>query len=498
MFPIPFATLSVMFRDLFKARSAPAQTPAVQLYNTESDKIETFTPLKATEVLLYSCGPTVYDFAHIGNLRSYVFSDILKRTLIFHGYTVKHTINLTDFGHLTDDGDAGEDKMMKGLKREGLPITLTAMRELSDRYIHAFEDDIAALNILPPTTWSRASDYIAAQIRLIETLSEKGYTYETSDGVYFDIKKFPRYGCLGHIDISKLESGARVEINKEKHHPADFAVWKKGLLGWDSRWGKGFPGWHIECSAMAMATLGKSIDIHTGGIDHIPVHHNAEIAQSESATGKPFVRYWMHNAFLTIDNTKISKSLGNSINLRHLIDRGFSGEEYRYWLLTSHYRSPINFSWEALTSAKQALFRLRRFVYEEYRQQTGSPDATYVDKFRALIANDLDTPQAIALLWQITKDATLDNKTKCATIHVFDSILDLGLRAPLDEGARSLGVLTPEEVPLDVQELIKRREAARIARNWLEADTLREALNLKGYAVEDTPHGPKVTKASPL
>lgn len=485
-----------MFFDRFKTKtSTPASTEPIFLYNTESTSLETFSTAKSdNKVLLYSCGPTVYDYAHIGNLRSYVFADILKRTLIFHGYEVQHTINLTDFGHLTDDGDAGEDKMMKGLKREGLPVTLSAMRDLSDTYIHAFYDDCDALRIMPPTTWSRASEYINDQIRLIETLEGKGYTYETSDGVYFDIAKFPKYGRLGNIDISQLKSGARVEVNSEKHHPADFAVWKKGLLGWDSRWGKGFPGWHIECSAMAMATLGKTIDIHTGGIDHIPVHHNAEIAQSECATGKPFVRYWLHNAFLTIDNTKISKSLGNSINLRHLIDRGFSGEDYRYWLLTAHYRSPVNFSFEALQSAKQALFRLRRFVYEEYQQKAGQPDATYLAQFRTCLANDLDTPGAIALLWQITKDDTLDNATKCATIHVFDSILDVGLRAPLDEGVRTLGVLENSQVPPEIHELVGRREAARIARNWLESDMLREAINLKGYAIEDTPHGPKISK----
>ncbi len=457
--------------------------------------MEALTTLKPGEVLLYSCGPTVYDYVHIGNLRAYVFVDIVKRTLIFNGYNVKHTINLTDFGHLTDDGDAGEDKMMKGLKREGLPVTLEAMRQLSDTFIQAFYDDCDELHILPPNTWSRASDFIKAQISLIETLEGKGYTYETSDGVYFDIEKYPAYGRLGNINLDELKNGARIEVNQEKHHPADFAVWKKGLLGWNSRWGKGFPGWHIECSAMAMTTLGKSIDIHTGGIDHIPIHHNAEIAQSECATGKPFVKYWLHNAFITIDNTKVSKSLGNTINLRHLIDRGFTGEDYRYWLLTAHYRSPVNFSWEALTAAKQALFRLRRFMYEDYKQKAGRPDEEYVSELRVHISNDFDTPAVIALLWQITKDDRLDNPTKCATIHVIDSILDVGLRAELKEGVKTLGILEQTEIPAEIEELVKRREAARIARNWLEADTLREALNLKGYSIEDTSHGPKLTKA---
>ncbi|MEZ4195577.1 MAG: cysteine--tRNA ligase [Candidatus Paceibacterota bacterium] len=372
-----------MFANLFKKETKIVDTPPIYFFNTASNKLEQFKPLNPAKVLIYSCGPTVYDYIHIGNLRSYVFLDILKRTLIFHGYEVENTINLTDFGHLTDDGDAGEDKMMKGLKREGLPVTLEAMRDLSDQYIQAFYDDCDAMRIMAPTHFARASEYVEAQIRLIETLDGKGYTYETSDGVYFDIQKYPEYGKLGHIDLEQIKSGARVEVNPEKRHPADFAVWKKGLLGWNSRWGKGFPGWHIECSAMAMATLGKSIDIHTGGIDHIPVHHNAEIAQSECATGKTFVNYWLHNAFITIDNTKISKSLGNSINLRHLIDRGFTGEDYRYWLLTAHYRSPVNFSWDALKSAKQALFRLRRFVYEDYKQKASYPEENYINEFRA-------------------------------------------------------------------------------------------------------------------
>lgn len=483
-----------MFKDLFRSKKEESITKDVTLYNTETGREEVFVPLSKREVTIYSCGPTVYDFAHIGNLRSYVFSDILKRTLLLNGYQVNHTINLTDFGHLTDDGDAGEDKMMKGLKREGLPVTLAAMRQLSDRYIDAFFDDLDSLRVLPPTTWSRASDYIEAQIRLVETLTEKGYTYETKDGVYFDIQKFPKYGRLGNIDINAIKSGARVEINSEKRHPADFAVWKKGLLGWDSKFGKGFPGWHIECSAMAMATLGKEIDIHTGGIDHIHTHHNAEIAQCECATGKQFVRYWMHNAFITIDNTKVSKSIGNTITIRHLVDRGFSGDDYRYWLLTAHYRSTINFTFEALSASKQALFRLKRFVYEDYKQASGTPDKTYMDRFKEKLNSDLDTPGAIAILWEVTKDQKLDAGTKCATIRSMDLVLEIGLSDDLDTGAKSLGILESSDIPEEIQALVDKREAARIARNWLEADTLREALNLKGYSVEDTPHGPRINK----
>ncbi len=476
-------------------RKKPTHLREVKLFNTESNSIEVFEPLKDPAVKMYSCGPTVYDYAHIGNLRSYVFADILKRTLIRNGYLVKHTINFTDFGHLSDDGDAGEDKMMKGLKREDLPVSLAGMHELGNKYIKAFIDDTEELRILPPTTWARASDYIGKQISLVKMLDDKGFTYQTSDGVYFDIKQFPSYGRLGKINLDKLRDGARVEVNKEKRNSADFAVWKNGELGWPSRFGTGFPGWHIECSAMALATLGKQIDIHTGGIDHISTHHNAEIAQSEGATGKQFSKYWMHNAFITIDNTKVSKSLGNTITMRHLRDRGFSGDDYRYWLLTAHYRSPINFSWEALKAAKQALYRLKRLMYEDFKQKSAVPSAEYMEYFDAHLANDLDTAGAIAVLWEMIKDDKLDNKTKCGTLKAMDEVLDIGLSETVIEGVRSLGVVGAEELPQEIQDLLDKREAARIARNWAEADFLREAILRKGYLVEDTPLGPKLTKA---
>ena len=483
-----------MLQHLF-GRKKPLTLRDINLYNTESGQLEVFKALKSPQVLMYSCGPTVYDYAHIGNLRSYVFSDIVKRTLLRNGYLVKHTINFTDFGHLTDDADEGEDKMMKGLKREGLSITLAGMHELGNKYIKAFIDDTNEMRILPPTTWARASDYVAKQISLVKTLDDKGFTYETSDGVYFDIAQFPAYGRLGHIDLAGLKNGARVQVNSQKRHPADFAVWKKSELGWDSRWGKGFPGWHVECSAMALATLGKQIDIHTGGIDHIHTHHNAEIAQSEAVTGRQFVRYWMHNAFITIDNTKISKSLGNNLTMRHLRDRGFSGDDYRYWLLTAHYRSPVNFSWDALKGAKQALFRLKRYMYEDFKQKSAIPDKAYMERFETHLADDLDTPGAIAVLWEMIKDTKLDAKVKCGTLIAMDEVLDIGLSDDPTDGIRSLGVVATDELPEELQELVDRREVARIARNWIEADTLRDAVLLKGYVIEDTPQGPKLTKA---
>ncbi|MFM2423838.1 MAG: hypothetical protein RLZZ70_225 [Candidatus Parcubacteria bacterium] len=473
---------------------APTSTPPLVFYSTETRELAYFIPRVPGHVSMYSCGPTVYDYIHIGNLRAFIFADILKKVLEYNGFTVNHTMNLTDFGHLTSDADAGEDKMMKGLKREGKPVTLAAMRELSDFYIDVFKQDIAKLRIKPPSTFTRASDYLREQIDLVKTLEEKGYTYETSDGVYFDIAKFPRYGCLGNIDIESLRAGARVEENKEKHHPADFAVWKKGLLGWDSRWGKGFPGWHIECSAMAIATLGKEIDIHTGGIDLGPTHHNAEIAQSECATGKQFVRYWMHNEFLTIDNSKIGKSLGNAISLRQLIDQGFSADDYRYFLLTSHYRSQANFSFEALRGAKQALFRLKRYIYEEYQNTPTEPDQTYLAKFHEHINNDLDTPQAVALLFLIAKDDTLAPGVKCATMQAMDVVLDIGLRDTRDSGLAAIGVIQNVTLPVTIQALLDARDSARQNRDWSESDRLRMELNIAGYTVEDTPQGTKVSK----
>ncbi len=483
-----------MFSIFSRQPKVPTTNSPLSLFNTESRQVEVFTPQAAKHVTMYSCGPTVYDYAHIGNLRTYVFVDLLNRTLKYNGYIVKNTINLTDFGHLTDDGDAGEDKMMKGLKREGKPVTLSAMRELSDIYITAFMEDLAELRIIPPTTFSRASDYINEQIQLVKNLEQKGYTYETSDGVYFDISKFPTYGRLGKINLEELKSGARVETNTEKKHPADFAIWKKGLLGWDSTWGKGFPGWHIECSAMAIATLGKTIDIHTGGIDHIHTHHNAEIAQSESATGKLFAKYWLHNEFITIDSSRIGKSLGNAINLRHLTDQGFSGDDYRYLLLTAHYRSPLNFSFDALKAAKQALFRLKRHVYEEYQAKATTPNPAYLERFLTAINNDLDTPKALALAWEVTKDDALDNGMKCATLREFDRVLGIGLSDKLDDALFKLGVVAEADLPADIQELMDAREAARAARNWDESDRLRGILNFKGYAIEDTATGPKVSK----
>ncbi|MEX0930794.1 MAG: cysteine--tRNA ligase [Candidatus Paceibacterota bacterium] len=469
-------------------------SPPIFLLNSETQKKELFESLKKGVVRMYACGPTVYDHIHIGNLRSYLVPDLLHRLFLYCGYTVQLTINVTDFGHLTDDGDAGEDKIMKGMQKKGYAVTLQNMRIFTEPYIESFKHDLLSFGNLPPTQLTRASDFVTQQIKLIETLVEKEYAYETSDGVYFDIKRFPRYGAIGNIDVTALKSGARIETNPEKRNPADFALWKKGDLGWESKWGLGFPGWHIECTAMAFATLGKQLDIHTGGEDLMHTHHNGELAQAEAITGKQFVRYWLHNAHITVNSTKISKSEGNGIRLADIIAKGFSPADYRYWLLTSHYRTPSNFSFEALTSAQQALLRLKRFVYEEHADvRATTVNETYEIKFLEAISDDLDTPKAVAILWELIKDTNTPVASKLATIHSFDSLLSLGLSKSVQEGQEELGLISITEVPTEVQELLTAREKARANKNWNEADTLRDKISEHGYQLEDTDTGPRIT-----
>ena len=477
---------------LFK--SASLRQPIV-LFDSLSREKKIFTPLKRGKVTMYSCGPTVYDHIHIGNLRAYLLPDLLTRLFLYNGLRVNSTINFTDFGHLSDDGDDGEDKMMKGMKREGFDITLDNMREFALPYIESFKSDNTAFGSLSPTQYSRASDYITAQIKLIQTLEEKGYAYRISDGVYFDISKFPTYGQIGNIDVSKMKAGARVEVNEEKRHAADFALWKLSDLGWQSRWGKGFPGWHIECTAMAFATLGKQIDVHTGGEDLQYTHHNGEIAQAEAVTGKPYVGYWLHNAHITIDSMKIAKSAGNGLRLKHLADRGFSPADYRYWLLQSHYRAGANFSWEAMEAAKTALYRLRRVVYEDLGEiRPGYINTDYEERFVAAMSDDLDTPKALSILWELVKDKKLSNADKLATIHFCDSLLSIGLSKDARAGRIELGLVSEQDLPIEVSEILKRREEARLARDFPLSDQLRDELLKYGFEVKDTPEGQQFSK----
>jgi len=454
---------------------------ALKLRNTLSGELETFEPIGKT-VKMYNCGPTVYDHATIGNLRSYIFADTLRRTLDALGYTVKQIINITDFGHLVSDADEGEDKMTKGLRREGLAITMENMHTLAERYTEAFLCDITQIGVdTGRITFPRASDYIAQQIELIKTLEQKGYAYNTPSGVYFDTAKYKNYGMLGGINLVGQQARARVELG-DKHTPQDFVLWKPDdKLGWESPWGLGFPGWHTECVAMIFALLGEQIDIHTGGIDHIPVHHNNEIAQAENASGKsPFVRYWIHNAFLTVDENRVGKSQGNAILLKDVVDRGINPRALRYWYLTAHYRSPVNFTWEALEGADTALKRLTKIYNEPQFSRSDLLDEAFLTKFYAAIADDLDTPKALALVWENIK--TLNR----ATLAEADKILGLGLtevRLPLSV-----------EVPAEIKKLADEREAARKNKEFARSDTLRAQIESAGFDIKDTPEGSQLTK----
>ena len=401
---------------------------ALKLHNTLSGKLEEFKPIEEGLVKMYHCGPTVYDYAHIGNLRSYVFADVLRRTVEYLGNDVTQVINITDIGHLTSDADTGDDKMVKGLKREGLPLTLEGLKELADKYEVAFKEDLKALNIKTPQHFPRATEYLKQEIALVEELEKKGFAYKLTDGIYFDTGKLGSdYGKLGRLTPGD-ESFSRMADAEQKRHVRDFVLWKLSddeKLGFDSPFGKGFPGWHIECSAMSHELLGQPFDIHTGGMDHIPVHHNNEIAQSEAAYGTKLANFWLHNEFLKINEAKIAKSEGTGITLLDVKKAGFEPLAYRYFLLMAHYRSPINFTWEALTAAQNAYNKITKLVAS--LPQGGTVNEDYQKQFVEKIENDLNTPQALALLWTLMKDKDVSPEDKKATAQDFCRVYGLGL-----------------------------------------------------------------------
>lgn len=489
MFPLP----------LLGNTAARDAKPPLQLFSTLSRSKERFEPLKKDYVRLYHCGPTVYDYAHIGNLRAYVFADILRRTLLLNGYKVKQVMNITDVGHLTSDADEGEDKMTVGLAREDLPRTLAGMRKLGDTYTDAFLEDLDALLIKRPAHLPRASEHVPGMVALIATLIEKEYAYRTSHGVYFDITRFSGYGKLGGIAPDSQKEGARVALDPEKRNPQDFALWKRNdELGWESPWGRGFPGWHIECSAMSMEYLGKQLDIHTGGVDHIGTHHNNEIAQSEAATGKPFARYWLHSEHLNIEGARIAKSAGNGVKLRQLAEHGYQPLAYRYWLLMGHYRSQLNFSFSALDAAQTAWLRLHRyFVDEMLDEKRGRVSDKHRLALLLALNDDLNTAKALALLWELVHDDSLSGPAKKATLLHFDKALGLGLAERVKAGSEATATLhvARDDIPADIRALVDEREAARLRRDFAAADELRSMLRNKGYVVEDGPDGPKVVRA---
>jgi cysteinyl-tRNA synthetase len=490
-----------MFRKIYK-RAVHTGMP-LYFYNTLGRELQQFTmPPHAHIVRMYNCGPTVYGVQHIGNLSMFVFTDVLRRTLEKNGFTVKQVINITDFGHLTSDADEGEDKMTKGLKREKMKVTMENMALLAERYTTIFLNDLTRLNIdTTKIEFPRASAYIPAQIAMIRTLEEKGYAYRAKSGVYFDTSLFPTYGALGGIDLKGLKEGARVAVDADKQHPTDFMLWKSDdKIGWDSPWGKGFPGWHIECSAMIRATLGEQIDIHTGGIEHIPIHHNNEIAQSEAATGKkPFSRFWMHRAHIQIEGGKIAKSDGNVVYLSEIVERGFHPLALRYLFLGAHYRTNSNFSWEALASAQTAFIKLVALRLSFKDTQPTDVSSMWHKKYMERINDDLDTPGALAVVWEMIKDKTLAPEVLLATLLDIDQVLGLNLAKP-DEAARALAAHDiQEEVPIDslpehVLEHIKEREAARANKDFKKADELREHIQEAGYTLEDSADGVRVLK----
>ncbi|MBP6866137.1 MAG: cysteine--tRNA ligase [Candidatus Pacebacteria bacterium] len=456
----------------------------MQFYNTLTRTKEEFVPIDPKEIRMYTCGPTVNNYAHIGNLRSYVFADILQKTLEYSGFEVKRVMNITDIGILSSDADSGEDKMTAALIREGKELTLPSMRELAEFYADKFKEDLKSLSIKEPAGIYFASDYVKEDAELVEKLEEKGYAYQTSDGIYFDTARMPDYGVLTGGKTKRDEEHARITENPEKKNPEDFALWKfNTTMGYESKWGRGFPGWHLECSAIGLKFLGEQFDIHTGGIDLIPTHHTNEIAQSESATGKkPFVKFWLHSEHVDMANQKMAKSAGNFVKLGTIIEKGINPLAYRFWLLMAHYHTKMNFNWEALEASEVALKRLYR-QYLDLRESVGSIDPTYQQKFRERISDDLDTPRAISLLWDLTKDEKVSDADKKATILDFDKVLSLGF-ANLKE----------DEVPEEIQKLVLEREEARKNKDWERSDEIRGATAGMGYQIEDTDSGPKVSK----
>jgi cysteinyl-tRNA synthetase len=460
------------------------------LYNTMTRRKERFTPLFSDYVGLYTCGPTVYNYAHIGNLRTYIFEDVLTRALAYNGFPVRRVMNITDVGHLTGDRDMGEDKLEKGAQKEG-----KSAWALAEYYTRAFQKDMERLHLLPPDVWCRATDTIPEQIDLIRKLEEKGYTYATSDGIYFDTLRFPNYARLSNQNLDSLQEGARVERNPEKRNPTDFALWKfspkdvQRQMEWDSPWGKGFPGWHIECSAMAMKYLGDHLDIHCGGSDHIDVHHTNEIAQSEAATGKPFFRFWMHGAFLQITGgKKMAKSAENFLTLENaLIARDIDPLAYRFAAFLTHYRNPMDYSDESIQAAWNGLTHLRnqvRTVAEAAGETPGErPHPDFQAKFREALNDDLNMPRVMAVV-QETLKADIPPAEKLATALDFDRILGFGLDR----------VKARDALPPDVAALVEERKQARREKNWARSDELRDRLQEMGYTVQDGRDGMKVFK----
>jgi cysteinyl-tRNA synthetase len=486
---------------------------AFSFYNTLGRQAQPFEPIRPGKVGFYGCGPTVYNYAHIGNLRAYVVHDALVRALRRAGFDVTHVMNITDVGHLSGDSDQGDDKMVKSAEERGKSVL-----EIADFYTQAFFKDTERMNILRPTVVCKATEHVGDMIELIKRIEANGYTYSAGGNLYFDIAKFPAYGELALLRLDEQKAGARTGLDENKRNAGDFVLWftkskfENQALTWDSPWGRGYPGWHIECSAMSIKYLGEQFDIHAGGIDHISIHHTNEIAQSEAATGKhPWVRYWIHNEFLVLDKGKMSKSAGGFITLQSLVDEGYDPLDYRYFLLGGHYRSQLQFSWESLGGAKNA----RKSLMDKLRAladkaggaplvgstaapvagsaapvggvagSPGSPAGAYLEAFNKALEDDLSTPRALAELWGLLRDTSVEPGAALAAVFDMDRVLGLGL----EDGLK--GEKNPEDGDLagEIEGLIAERAAAKKAKDFARADGIRQGLKERGIILEDGPAG---------
>jgi len=469
----------------------------IRLFNTLGRELQEFRSLTPGKVGFYGCGPTVYNFAHIGNLRMYIFEDTLVRALRYLGYDVKHVMNLTDVGHLTGDDDTGEDKMVKSAQERGKSVL-----DVAQFYTDAFFKDTGRLNILRPDIVCKATEHVHDMIELIKRIEANGFTYFSGGNLYFDVSKFPKYGELALLNLDDLKAGARIEVDSNKRNPYDFVLWfTKGkfenqALIWDSPWGRGYPGWHIECSAMSMKYLGESFDIHAGGIDHIPIHHTNEIAQSEAATGKKWVNYWMHGEFLVLDKGKMSKSKGGFLTLQTLVDAGYNPLDYRYFVLGGHYRSQLQFSYEALDSARasrKALLdrvrALRAKTEPAALESVGEKVRSYLDAFADHIAADLALPRALADLWGLIRDADVPASYALSAAFDMDRVLGLGLEDAARASANPETEAMDPEFAAEIDKLIGERAAAKKAKDWGKADSIRDSLKAQGILLEDSSTG---------
>ena len=459
----------------------------IQLYNTLSHSKEEFKPINKEEIRIYSCGPTVYSFAHIGNLRTYVFVDNLRRVLKYNGYNLKHVMNITDVGHLTSDADTGEDKMEKAARKEG-----KNPYEIAEYYTKYFMEDMKKLDIDMPNIISKATDNIPEMLEMVKEILKNGYAYETSKGIYFDVSKLDKYPVLSNNSVDGQEAGARIEVDKEKRNPYDFAIWIKApenhMMKWESPWGLSYPGWHLECSAIGRKFLGEHFDIHTGGVDHIPIHHENEIAQSKGATGQIPANYWMHSEFLLIDGGKMSKSLGNIYTLKTLEDNGIEPLAFKLFCFSAHYRNKLNFTFDGVKAQVKALERLRDGYKKhlEGNEEEEEKIKEYENRFHEAINDDLNMPLAMGVVWEVIREEK-KSKKYAELIEKFDEVLGLDLK-------NYQNYQKEIEIPENIKELIEKRNQARKEKNWEESDKIRDEIQKLGYNIKDTKEGIKIEK----